>query len=161
MFTWSDHWETDLLSSSSVTSKTLNRLRSSAGISFKDSFSKYCSGVEGNQNTLLKRYMEVFFACFKIEKLKTKQEDKALLSLRHLHFIFCWFTVTLWQSILLKILYCIFSLPFKKMVPTPFKIIINTSFLLWNCFRLCQTTLYWLSIKEKKQIYFSAIVFNL
>lgn len=112
-FTWSGHWETDLLSCSWVTSKSPNRLRSSAAVSFKDSFSKCSSGVEKNQITPLTKFMEICFV-FIIEKLKITWQDKALLSLRHFCLIFGWFTVTWWRSSLLKILYCIFSLPFKK-----------------------------------------------
>lgn len=113
--------------------------------------------------SLLQDTWKYFGFVFIVEKLKTKQEDKALLSLRHFHLIFGWFTVTWWHSRLLKILYCIFSLPFKKEVLTPFWIIINTSFLLWN-----QVLDFYLkllcidfTLKRKKQIRFSTIVFSL
>lgn len=73
MFTWSDCWETDWLLSSSVTSKSLNRLRSSAAISFEDSFSKYRSGVEENQNAVLTRYVDFLGGgVFIIEKAKDR-----------------------------------------------------------------------------------------
>lgn len=127
VFTWKDHQRTDLLSSSSVTSKGLNRLRSSAGYFIGRQLQWILSRGERKSAYPSYKFCGNYFYNGNNED---KAEDKALQYLRNFHLLFGWLTVTWWRSSLLKILYSTCLLPLKKTGLTPFETITNNSFLL-------------------------------
>lgn len=129
VFTWKDHQRTDRLSSSSVTSKGLNRLRSSAGYFIWRQLQWILSkGWKEISIPLLQVLWKLFY--FYNGNNENKAGDKALQYPRNFHLLFGWCTVTWWHSSLLKILNSICLLPLKKTGLTPFETITNNSFLL-------------------------------